>query len=138
MIDEILKQVMILIVPTLVTAIGIVLTWGLNELRRFVRGRTDNEAIDFAFKQFNFIATGAVKKAEQEMKKYAADGKITKDEAAKIKDTVFNEVKKQIPERTEIMLRRGVNDLDDLINTRIEEIVYNEKERRRLGLKECN
>jgi nucleoid-associated protein YejK len=133
MVDEILKQFMMLIVPTLVTAVGIVLTWGLNELRRFVRGRTDNEAIDFAFKQFNFIATGAVKKAEQEMKKYAADGKITKEEATNIKNTVFNEVKKQIPERTEIMLRRGVNDLDDLINTRIEEIVYNEKERKRLG-----
>jgi nucleoid-associated protein YejK len=133
MMDEILKQLMSIIAPTVVTAVGVVLTWGLNELRRFVRGRTDNEAIDFSFKQFNFIATGAVKKAEQEMKKYAADGKITKEEAAKIKDTVFNEVKKQIPERTEVMLRRGVNDLDDLINTRIEEIVYNEKERRRLG-----
>ena len=31
----------------------------------------------------------------------------------------------------------NIDDLDDLIDTRIEEIVYKEKEKRRLGLKEC-
>jgi len=133
MVDEILKQLMALVAPAVVTAVGIIITWALNELRRYVRLKTDNESIDFAFKQFNFIATGAVIKAEQQMKKYAADGKITKEEAEKIKTIVFNEVKSQIPKSTETILKKGINDLDDLIDTRIEEIVYKEKEKRRLG-----
>jgi hypothetical protein len=128
--QETISQIMAIVGPTLVTAIGIFVTWGLNELRKFVKSKTNNEAVDLAFKQLDKIASSAVIRAELTMKEFAADGKITKNEAVQIKKIVFDEVKRQIPKGKAVMLKKCVNDVDDLIDSKIEEIVYKVKQER--------
>jgi len=126
--EDLISQIMAIVGPTLITAIGIIVTWGLNELRKFVKSKTNNESVDLAFKQLDKIASSAVMRAELTMKEFAADGKITKNEAVQIKKIVFDEVKRQIPKKKEVVLKKCVNDVDDLIDSKIEEIVYKVKQ----------
>ena len=49
--EELISQIMAIVGPTLITAIGIFVTWGLNELRKFVKNKTNNETVDLAFRQ---------------------------------------------------------------------------------------
>ena len=130
--NEIVSNIMEIITPALITTIGILVSWGLNELRKFVKSKTDSGTVDVAFKQFNKIANGAVLRAEQSMKIYGADGKITKEEAKKIKSNVFQDIKSQLPATTEALLKKVVNDIDSLIDTKIETDVYNMKQRNKV------
>jgi len=123
-----INQIMAIVGPTLITAMGIIVTWGLNELRKFVKSKTTNEAVDLAFNQLDKIANSAVIRAELTMKEFAADGKITKNEAVQIKKIVFEEVKRQIPKSKVSILKKCVNDVDDLIDSKIEEVVYKVKQ----------
>jgi hypothetical protein len=127
--EDIISQIMAIVGPALITAIGIIVTWGLNELRRWVKSKTDSEAINAAFNSFGKITTSAVLRAEQAMKEFASDGKITPSEAVKIKKMVFQEVKNQITPGTEKVLKKAANDVDDLIDAKIEEMVFMVKQK---------
>lgn len=122
--SQIVTQAMALVVPMLITAIGVIATWLLNELRKWTKSKTDNQTIDTAFNQFDKITKGAVVRAEQAIKEFASDGKITSEEAIKIKKLVFNNIKTQIPKSTGIILKKSVNNFDDFIDSKIEETVY--------------
>jgi len=130
--ENVINEITSIIAPALITAIGILITWGLNELRRFVKNKTDNREIDAAFDQLDKIIKGTVIKAEQVMKKYGADGKITEDEAREIKRSVVADIKCQLPLSTEVFLKKVINDVDALIDTRVEVEVYKLKEAKKL------
>lgn len=122
--EAIIAQIMAIVGPALITAIGIIVTWGLNELRRWVKEHTNNKAVDTAFNSFGKITQSAVLRAEQAMKEFGADGKITPSEAMKIKRMVFQDVKNQITPETQKVLKKAANNLDDLIDAKIEEMVF--------------
>jgi hypothetical protein len=122
--EAIIAQIMAIVGPALITAIGIIVTWGLNELRRWAKEHTNNQAVDAAFTSLNKISTSAVIRAEQAMKEFGADGKITPSEAVKIKRMVFQDIKNQLPKATEKTLGKVANNLDDLVDSKIEETVY--------------
>ena len=128
--EVIIAQIMAIVGPTLITAFGILATWALNELRKWVKSKTDSEAVDVAFNSLNEISASAVLSAEQAMKQYSADGKITPSEALKIKKIVFQEVRNQIPKNTEKILKKVANNVDDLIDSKIEEAVYTMKQKK--------
>ncbi|MBY9000881.1 MAG: hypothetical protein KGD64_08215 [Candidatus Heimdallarchaeota archaeon] len=129
--NQIIDQIMAIIAPALITTIGILVSWGLHEVRKFVKSKMDNDAIDLAFKQFDKITNGAVLRAEQSMKVYGADGKITKEEAKQIKENVIQDVKSQLPITTEALLKKVVNNIDSLIDTKIETEVYKIKQNKK-------
>ena len=122
--DDIISQIMAIVGPSLITAIGIIATWGLNELRKWVKTKTDSETVDAAFNSFGKITQTAVLRAEQAIKEFGADGKITPDEAARIKNIVFSQVKNQMAPSTQKVLKKVANNVDDLIDAKIEEMVY--------------
>ncbi len=115
---------MVVVAPIIVTSVGIIATWLLNELRRWATSKTNSQVIDTAFKQLNLITQGAVVRAEQLIKEFTANGKITTEEATKLKHSVFNDIKTQIPKSTEIILKKNLNNFDDFIDSKIEEMVY--------------
>lgn len=127
MVETIIAQLMTIIMPVLVTTIGVIITWGLNELRKWIKTKSDNEAIDTAFNQLNQITKSAVTAAEQSIKEAGADGKITMAEAKKVKALVMSSVKNQLPVSTEKVLLGIANSVDDLIDNKIEETVFNLK-----------
>ncbi len=122
--SQILSQIMVVVAPIIVTSVGIIATWLLNELRRWATSKTNSQVIDTAFKQLNLITQGAVVRAEQLIKEFTANGKITTEEATKLKYSVFNDIKTQIPKSTEIILKKNLNNFDDFIDSKIEEMVY--------------
>jgi len=122
--SQILSQIMVVVAPIIVTSVGIIATWLLNELRRWATSKTNSQVIDTAFKQLNLITQGAVVRAEQLIKEFTANGKITTEEATKLKHSVFNDIKTQIPKSTEIILKKNLNNFDDFIDSKIEEMVY--------------
>lgn len=118
------SQIMAVVAPIIVTSIGIIATWLLNELRRWATSKTNSQVIDTAFNQLNLITKGAVVRAEQLIKEFTANGKITAEEGIKLKSTVFKDIKTQIPKSTEIILKKNLNNFDDFIDSKIEEMVY--------------
>ena len=53
--SQILSQIMVVVAPIIVTSVGIIATWLLNELRRWATSKTNSQVIDTAFKQLNLI-----------------------------------------------------------------------------------
>ena len=129
--EAIIAQIMAIIGPALVTAVGLLVTFGMNELRKWLKNKTDSQIVDTAFQSFNKISQGAVIRAEQAMKEFGADGKITPSEAIKIKRIVFNDIKQQLPPATQKTLGKIANNVDDLIDTKIEEMVFAIKNKKR-------
>jgi hypothetical protein len=127
MVETILAQIMTIVLPVLVTSIGVLITWGLNEGRKWVKTKSDNEAIDTAFNQLNLITTGVVKAAEQSIKEAAADGKITTAEAYKIKTMVVAEIRNQLPKSTEKILTGIADNINGMIDSKVEEAVFDLK-----------
>jgi hypothetical protein len=41
--NEIIDQIMAIIAPALITTIGILVSWGLHEVRKFVKSKMNNE-----------------------------------------------------------------------------------------------
>jgi hypothetical protein len=121
---QIITQITTAIVPILIASIGVISTWLLNQLRKWAKTKTDSQSVDMAFNVFEQITKGAVVRAEQVIKEYSADGKITASEALKIKKIVFNDIKGQIPTSAETILKKTVNNFDDFIDTKIEETVF--------------
>jgi hypothetical protein len=131
MLETIIAQIMAVVGPAIITAIGVIITWGLNELRKWLKGKTDSDTVDVAFKSLSKITQSAVISAEQSMKEYAEDGKITPSEALKIKRLVFQQIRSQIPKNTEKILKKVANSMDDLIDSKIEETVFFLKRRKK-------
>jgi hypothetical protein len=129
--EAIIAEIMAIIGPAIVTAIGIIVTWGLNELRRWIKSKTNSEIVNVAFNSLNNISKSAVVRAEQAFKKFGADGKITEEEAIKIKQIVFNDIKNQIPKATQKTLNKVANNIDDLIDSKIEEVVFLLKQKKK-------
>lgn len=122
--NEFTNQIMAIVAPIIVTAVGIVATWLLNELRKWAKTKTDSQSTDTAFNQLDSIIKGAVFRAEQVIKTFGEDGKITKEEAEKIKRIVTYDIKKQVPKTLEIILKKNLNNFEDFIDSKIEETVY--------------
>lgn len=120
-------QILALLVPALVTAIGLMVTLGLHKLKVYVATRTDNATIAFALGRLGDIIQTVVDDINQSVKQAASDGKLTKEEALALKDLAVSRVFAQIPPDLAAVLDKTVGDLRAWVDSKIEQAVYEAK-----------
>jgi hypothetical protein len=116
-------EIMDIILPALITLIGALVAWGLNEARKWLKTKTNNEAVLFALNNLDSVTQAVVAKINQSVKEAGDDGKITPEEALRIKDIALNEIKAQIPTSQKAILDKAIADLDKFVDAKVEETV---------------
>jgi len=121
-----------IVTNALIPGFGTILTalvfWGLFELTRYVKTKTKNEAVNDAVLHVCDTVETTVRELEQtlvpQIKKAAADGKISGEEARELKEVALRKVKDQIPEKIAKTAEMAVNSVDKLIRAKIENAVF--------------
>ena len=124
--DELtLSQELLQIVLPLATVVVTAFTsWALAWLSAYIKSKTENETIGFAFDRAQVIIKDVVAKVNQSTKEAGADGKITPEEAQTIKQVALTSINQQIPSAVKDVLELAVGDLQDWIDTQVEASVY--------------
>lgn len=133
-----LKEALDACLATILTAgagiVGTLATWGLVLFRSWIKAKVASiqdkqlrEGVEHAMGRLDFIASTIVADINQRVKLARADGKLTPEEAAKIKTIALARVKAQIPPYLAETLASAVQDLDRYISAKIEQQVLVQK-----------
>lgn len=114
------EDIIAVLTPIFVSVIGLLASWGLAELSRFIRSRTDNEIVKGAIATLGEVVETTVRELGQTVKAAGADGKFTAEEKAAIKNQAITHVRSQLPAAVQKNALKAVNDLEKYINSRIE------------------
>jgi len=125
--DGITEQLMAVIVPALVSVIGLLMSWGLAELTRFIRTKTKSQAVSSAMEQVGEITWNTVNEIEKSVRKSTEDGALTPAEARELKAIALARIKGQLPKTVQAAVKAGVNSLDDFLAGKVEEAVLTYK-----------
>lgn len=135
--EDLTAQLMAIIVPAIVTIVGILVTWGLAELRKLIKTKTDNAAAVQAFDVVSDLVQSAVTSVNQTSRKVFEDGKLSQAEKVGYKNRAKVLVMKQLPKATRKILDKSLTDLSGYVDNRIEQtVVYENRGRSMLNEKE--
>jgi len=115
-----MQQLLQIIIPFAVAAVSALTTWALYELKKWIKQRTDNEAVNEAVGILSQVVQTTVTKLNETVKQAGADGIITQEEAQKLKSAAVLQINQQIPDATRKILNLGIKNLDDYISGQIE------------------
>lgn len=121
------QQLLAIIIPVAVAAVSALTTWALYELKKWIKGRTDSQAIDDAMMILEMSVQSTVAKISETVKEVGADGVITADEGLKLKGAAMQAVNDQLPPATKKILEIANNQLQDFISGKIEVAVLTTK-----------
>ena len=117
-----------------VSIAGTLATYGLVLFRSWVKAKVAaigdkqlRDGIEHAMGRLDFIATTIVADINQRVKAARADGKLTPEEASKIKTIALARIKAQLPPYLAETLAGSVQDLDRYISAKIEQKVLEAK-----------
>lgn len=115
-----LEQMMAIVLPMGLSAISIILTWLLFELRKWVKKRTDSQALDDSLAVLGQVVENTVAQINETVKEAATDGIVSKEEAVQLKSMAIDRIKSQIPDATKKILEIGINNLNEFVSGQIE------------------
>jgi hypothetical protein len=122
------------LLPALVAALGALATYAVALLRSWVKAKTaaiedknTREGIDHAMARLDYITATIVADLNQRAKQYAADGRITPEDAVKLKTFAITRVKQVMPDYMRATLQDAVGGLDKYISSKIEQKVLEQK-----------
>ena len=118
--------------PVFATVISGLVSWGLLELSKYVRTKTKNEAINDAMSHICHTVDTTVKDLAQttvkELKAASADGRLSKEDAMRIKTTAATRVRSQVNDKIQKTAAKGVTSLSDMIEAKVEKAVLELKQ----------
>ena len=119
------------IAPVLVSVLGALISWGLVEFNRFLRSKVKSDKVRDAIDKVNDIVKSSVdligQKLVDDLKRASADGKLTIEEARKVKGAAFKLAKRNLTEETTKLMVKAFGDLDALLSGKIETEVRKSK-----------
>ena len=121
------QEILQIVIPLATVVVGALTSWALAMLSAYIKSKTTNETLLTAYDQAQGMIRDVVAQINQEVKSAGADGKITAEEAQKIKQIALTSVRTQFPPWLKSNLTNAVGDLEAWINTQIEAAVYNAK-----------
>jgi hypothetical protein len=121
------QQLLQIIIPFAVTALSVLTTWALFELRKYIKSRTDSEQLIASLDVLDQVVQNAVAKINETVKQVGADGVITKDEAIALKQAALTAIDEQLPPATFKILNIWIDKLNDFISGKIEVAVLTTK-----------
>lgn len=121
------QELIQIIIPLATVIVGAVTTWVLAMLSSYIKSKTENETILTSYTQAEKIIKNTVMAINQSIKEAGSDGKITAEEAKRIKAIAVESIRKQVPAWMKDSLELAVGDLEEWINTQIEASVNEAK-----------
>ena len=116
------------------------ISWGAAAAVKYVRQKTQNEAIHDAMGHVAMTVETVVKEIEQtlavKIKGMAADGKLSEDEATALKQIAVDKVREQVPPAMQEIAAQGTASLERFIDSKIEAAVGDLKRLKGAGRKE--
>jgi len=129
--EVLMAQLAAELAPVAATLLSALASWGMYELAKFVRTKTKNEAANDAVTHITETANTTVEELEQTLvpafKEAASDGKLSKEDRAKLKDLAVRKVNSQIPDKMNKLASQIVNSVDRFIRAKIEKAVLDLK-----------
>ena len=114
-------------IQALYPVIASLASWGIYELTRYIRSKTQNEQAVAALEQIGLIVETNVADLAQtiadDMRKTSAGGKLTKEDAAKLRDLALRRINEQVPATVSAAAGTLVSNLDAYIRARMEQAV---------------
>jgi len=111
------------VAPYLVTIVVALIGWGLTELTRFIRSKTNNERIIGVMSVIRELVDGTVADLENTVRPMLSDGRLSKEEAAELKSTAVLRVRSQLPKMVENQSKLFTDDVLAYINDQVEQSV---------------
>lgn len=129
------ETVVAALLPVLIPGVGALVTGlvslALMGLKNYVKIKTDNALVENALTRISNTVQTVVDSLEQtvvaELRSASSDGKLTKEDAAKIKQKAMNTVMAQLPGAIVSAAELGVNDVRVLVESKIEQAVLKSK-----------
>lgn len=118
--QTLMQQLMAIILPTAITAVSIIMSWLLFELRKWVKKRTDSQALDDSLSVLGQVIQNTIANINETVKEAAQDGVVSKEEAVQLKSMAIDRIQQQIPQATKKILDTGISNLDEFISGQIE------------------
>ena len=115
-----IEQFMAILLPAGLSAVSIILTWLLYELRKWVKKRTDSQALDDSLAVLGQVVQNTVAQINETVKEAAKDGIVSKEEAVQLKSMAIERIHRQIPAGTKKILQVGIDNLDEFVSGQIE------------------
>ncbi|MBW2606120.1 MAG: hypothetical protein JRD05_00645 [Deltaproteobacteria bacterium] len=128
---EILQELAATILPTIITMLSGLFSWGMVELTKYIRTKTKNEAINDAVSHICHTVDTTVKEiAQTTAKEYKKSrGKLSFEATQRLKALAVSKVKAQIPAAINKIAGMAVNDVGNFIEAKIEKAVLELKNR---------
>ena len=123
-----------ILLPAVVAALGALATYALALLRSWIKAKTaaiedknTREGIEHAMARLDYITSTIVADINQRTKQYTAAGKLTPEDAVKLKTFALARVKQVMPDYMRATLQEAVGGLDKYISSKIEQKVLEQK-----------
>ena len=117
--------------PLFAAVIAGLVAVAIARFNKWIRTKTDSEEVlttmDSVYQIVEVTVADANATIVAGMKAAAADGKITEEEAKEIKDSVFSQIKNNIPPKSAKVLSKVIADLDAYLMSLIEKLVSEAK-----------
>jgi hypothetical protein len=116
-------QTMEILAPLLATLLVTLISWGVYELKKYVKSKTDNQLFINAVDSIGEAAESSVHDIKVMVDEMKADGKFTKEEAEAVKAEALARTKAILSEQTIKVAAKTIADLDSYIAGKIEKEV---------------
>ena len=123
-----------ILLPAAVAALGALATYAVALLRAWVKAKTaaiedknTREGIEHAMARLDYITATIVADLNQRAKQYTSAGKLTPEDAVRLKTFALARVKQVIPEYMRSTLQDAVGGLDKYLSSKIEQKVLEQK-----------
>ena len=127
MFETLLAIVVPILLPGAGTLVSVLASLVLVWVKKYVKTKTDNILVENALTRISNTTETVVaslgQTVAQSLKEAAVDGKLTKDEAAELRDKAYASVMTLLPEVLKQQATLGVADLNQLIFAKIEQAV---------------
>jgi hypothetical protein len=117
-----------ILTPLLATLLVTLVSWGVFELKKFVKAKTDNQLMWNAADAIGEAANATVAELNATLKKeLEKDGGLSKENAAEIKAVAVRQVKAMLSTQATKVASKVIVDLDGYIAGKVEEGVTGAK-----------
>lgn len=125
--EDVLGKIIAYAAPLVVTLVGVMISVAINRFTTYIRTKTMNKSVEFAIDMLSHTTDTVVAALTQtvaaDAKKASEDGKLSPDEAKRIKDTAISEILKIVNKDVVSIIEAHVGDFDKFISNKIEQAV---------------
>lgn len=124
------QQLLAIIIPFAATALSILTTWALYELKKWIRTKTGSVELEDSMIVLENVIQGVVTEINETLKEVGADGKLSPEDARLLKSRALKTIGRQLPPATKKVLEKNIANLGNFVSGKVEVAVLSSKLRK--------